>query len=257
MATTFADQTWSALRSSAGSVTETAELPRFDPSTLDGLPGPARRFLAAAIPAGSPLHRRVELHMTGRIKLGIWFPFTARQILVAGRGFVWQPVVGGRLVRFVGADALGPDGARMRFRLHDRITVVDASGPDVDRSAAGRLAAETVAWLPQVLTPQAGAQWRPLDDRRATVILDGPDGPTEVDVTVDADGAITELSLQRWNDSAKPPAFTAFGGMVTRTFDADGVRIAGEGTVGWNRGAPDQDDSVFFHYQITDARFGD
>ncbi|MFN3216655.1 MAG: DUF6544 family protein [Acidimicrobiales bacterium] len=233
-----------------------APSPRFDPSTIDQLPPPARRLLAAAIPAGAPLSQRVELEMTGRIKLGVWLPFTARQLLVAGRGLVWEPVVGGRIVRFVGADSLGPDGARMQFRLHDRIKVVDASGPDVDRSAAGRLAAETVAWLPQALTPQAGAEWRPIDDRRAVVILGGPYGPIEVDVTVDDDGALTELRLQRWNSSAKPPGPEPFGGEVMSTFETGGVRIAGTGTVGWKFGTPDQDDGIFFHYTITGARFG-
>jgi hypothetical protein len=219
------------------------------------LPPPARRLLTAAIPDEAPLSQRVELEMTGRIKLGVWMPFTARQLLVAGRGLVWEPVVGGRIVRFVGADSLGPDGARMQFRFRDRIKVVDASGPDVDRSAAGRLAAETVAWLPQALTPQGGAQWRPRDHQRATVILEGPYGPIEVDVTVDDDGALTELQLQRWNSSAKPPRPEPFGGEVTSTFDADGVRIAGTGTVGWGFGTP-KDDGIFFEYTIAGARFG-
>lgn len=231
-------------------------LPLFDPSTLDRLPPPARRLLTAAVPAGAPLSQRVELEMTGRIKLGVWLRFTARQLLVAGRGLVWEPVVGGRIVRLVGADSLGPDGARMQFRLHDRIKVVDASGPDVDRSAAGRLAAETVVWLPQALTPQAGAQWRPIDERRATVILDGPYGPIEVDVAVQDDGTIAELRLQRWNSSAKPPGPEPFGGAVTATFEAGGIRIAGAGTVGWKFGTPDQDDGIFFDYTITGARFG-
>lgn len=228
----------------------------FDPSTLVALPLPARRLLRGAIPVGAMLSQRVELEMTGRIKLGVWLPFSARQLLVAGRGLVWEPVVGGRIVRFVGADALGPDGARMQFRLHDRIKVVDAAGPDVDRSAAGRLAAETVAWLPQALTPQAGAQWRPIDDRSATVILEGPYGPIEVDVTVDEGGALTELRLQRWNGSARPPGPEPFGGEVTSAFVADGVRIAGTGAVGWQFGTPAQDDGIFFHYTITGARFG-
>jgi len=179
--------------------------PLFDPSTLDGLPAPAQRFLASAIADGAPLPRSVQLEMTGRIKLGVWLPFTARQILVAGQGFVWQPIVGGRIVRFVGADALGPDGARMEFRLHGRIPVVNASGPDTDRSAAGRLAAETVAWLPQALTPQAGASWRPIDDGRATVILTGPGGPVDAQTKRGACGVPPTRSQCRagraWSDS--------------------------------------------------------
>ena len=242
------DATWAALERPGADPVET-----FDASSLAGLPEPAQRLLSAAIPDGSPLATAVELEMHGRIKLGVWLPFTARQVLRAGVGFVWAPVVGGRILRFVGADLLGPDGARMQFRLHDRITVVDSSGPDTERSAAGRLAAETAAWLPQALTPQAGATWQGLDDEHATVSLPGPSGSVDVDVTVDGAGALAEILVRRWNDSAKPPGLEPFGGTITATFEADGIRIAGEGRVGWERGAPTQDDAVFFEYTVTSA----
>lgn len=90
----------------------------------------------------------------------------------------------------------------MEFRFHGRVPVVRASGPGTERSAAGRLAAETVAWLPHALTPQSGAAWRPLDHDRATVSIAGPSGPIDVDVTVDARGRLVEIELQRWNDAA-------------------------------------------------------
>jgi hypothetical protein len=177
--TVWNQRLWSELRGDASGFVD-----RFDAATVAHLPQAAQRFLTANIPDRSPLVEAVELEMSGRIKLGIWLPFTARQILRAGTGFAWEPDVGNRLLRLVGCDTLGPDGARMQFRLHDRITVVNASGPDVDRSAAGRLAAETTAWLPQQLTPQAGASWKPIDDDNAVVVLDGPAGLIEVEVAL-------------------------------------------------------------------------
>lgn len=248
--TRTAQRVWAALERESADPLE-----NFDQSTLAGLPEPARRWLAATIPHGAPLATAVELTMTGHIKLGMWLPFTAREILRAGTGYVWAPEVGGRLLRFVGSDTLGPGGARMRFRFHDRIPVVNASGSDVDRSAAGRLAVETAAWLPHALTPQAGATWKPLDHHRATVVLPGPSGPVDVDVSVDDQGALTEVGLQRWNASAKPPDAEPFGGMISSVFDVHGVRIAGAGTVGWDHGLPAQDKGVFFDYRITSARF--
>lgn len=251
MTTDFADQTWTALETGSAQ-----SLDRFDPASLEGLPAPARRFLTAALPVGALLPRAVELEMEGRIKLvGHWFPFTARQILRAGVGFVWTPVVGGRVIRFVGADALGPEGARLEFRLHGRIPVVRAEGPDIARSAAGRLAAETVAWLPQALTPQAGAIWTEGHGHHCTVTLPGPDGPVDVRLQIDDDGRLSELQLSRWNDSLKPPAAAPFGGAVTEAFVADGVSIAGVGTVGWDWGTQQQEDGEFFRYTITGARF--
>ncbi len=230
----------------------------FDPDTLEGLPVPAQRLLSAALPTGAPLDRVARLQMTGEIKLGSWWlRFTARQILWAGVGFVWAPVVGGRIIRFVGADALGPDTARLEFRFHDLFPVVRATGPDVARSAAGRLAAETVAWLPQQLTPQAGARWEPIDDRCAAVTLDAAGRDVRVEVAVDPVGRLEWVGIQRWKDSAKPPAEVPFGGSMHSVFrHSSGVGIAGSGTVGWEWHTPDQADGEFFRYRITDVSFG-
>lgn len=227
----------------------------FDPATLDSLPAPAQRFLTRALPTGVPLSTTVELTMEGEIKLGgRWLPFTADQILRAGVGFVWAPTVGGRIIRFTGADVLGPTDARIEFRFHGRIPVVRGSGPDVERSAVGRLAAETVAWLPQALTPQVGATWIGIDDERATVTINAAGQSVEVNVAIDGDGQLTRLGLQRWKDSAKPPGFVAFGGAVHSLHTTDnGAVIAGSGIVGWDWDTPKQGGGEFFRYTITSA----
>ena len=229
----------------------------FDPTTLADLPPPAQRLLARALPSRTTLTSTVELSMDGEIKLGgRWLAFTAEQILSAGEGFVWSPVVGGRLVRFVGADLLTADDARMEFRLHGLVPVVRASGPDVRRSAQGRLAAETVAWLPQALTPQLGARWTPVDDERAIVTLDTAGADTDVEVVVDGDGRILRLGLDRWNSSADPPRVEPFGGSVDSTFTAsNGVQISGRGDAGWGVGTANEADGTFFRYRITEATF--
>ena len=244
------DRLWTELEQAAH-----CDVEHFDVTTTSDLPEPTRRFLIASIPNEAPLAAGVELEMTGSIKLGIWLPFTARQIIRAGTGLVWTAQVGPRLVRFSGADTLGPHGARMNFRLHNRIPIVNAQGPDIDRSAAGRLAAETVAWLPQALAPQSGARWKPIDDTRATVTLDVPNGPVDVQITVNDEGSLTEIQLRRWNSSTKPPGDQPFGGTISSSIDTEGVRIAGSGTVGWNVGTSAQKRSVFFRYEITSARF--
>ena len=248
----FAEPVWSVL---AG--TPAARTPVFDPSTLSGLVAPARRLLARALPPGVALNSTVELTMVGEIKLaGRWFGFNAVQILRAGVGFVWAPEVGGRLLRFSGADVLGPEDARLEFRLHGRLPLVRGSGPDIRRSARGRLAAETVAWLPQALAPQSGARWTGIDDQRAVVTLDVDGTQVDVEVTVGDDGRLVQLGLERWKDS-KPPALAPFGGSVESVLTTEeGVVIAGSGTVGWDWRTPAESDGAFFRYRIESARFG-
>lgn len=230
---------------------------RFDPATLASLPPPAQRLLRRALPAGVALSPAVELTMQGEIRLGRrWLRFTADQILVADRGFVWSAIVGGPIVRFVGADLLTANDARMEFRLHRLIPVVRASGSDLRRSAQGRLAAETVAWLPQALTPQLGAEWTPVDDERAIVALAASGATVEVEVCVTDDGGLQWLGLDRWNDSAKPPSLVPFGGTVESSHAAaNGVQLAGSGTVGWAFRTDGEADGRFFRYRITGAHF--
>lgn len=232
----------------------------FDPDTLIGLPEPAERLLRRSLPAGTPLTSVVELAMRGRLKLGPrWLPFRADQILAAGRGFVWRAIVGNRVVRFSGADVMTPEGASMEFRLHGLIPVVRSGGPDIARSAAGRLAAETVAWLPQALVPQAGAQWTALDHRRAVVTVAHPGGPagvegTAVQVTVDDEGRLTSCGLDRWNGSARPPRLEPFGGEFDDEFvTPEGVRLGDRCRVGWGWGTDGWASGQFFTAQIDSA----
>jgi len=242
------EPTWAALSG-------TKETPAaFDASTLEDVPAPAARWLGRALPESTPLSSGVLLSMSGRIRIGRWMPFTAEQVLRAGVGFVWKPVVGRRLLRFVGADILGPDDARMEFRLHGLVPVAKAEGPDTRRSAAGRLAAETIAWVPQALTPQRGARWSPVDDERSSVRLDAAGETIDVEVTVDDDGRLRALRLQRWNDAVGPAAFAPFGGTVTAEFVTPaGVRVAGAGTVGWGFGTDEWERGAFFDYSIQRA----
>lgn len=232
-------------------------LARFDPGSLASVPAPAARWLGRVLPEGVRLVEAVEISMEGKIRLGPrWMSFTAQQILRASEGFVWKPTVGGRLLRFVGADLLGPGDARMEFRLHGLIPVAKASGPDVARSAAGRLAAETIAWLPHAATPQAGARWRPVDDRYATVTLHAAGVDVDVTVGVADDGRLCSIELRRWNNAADPPAPEPFGAETRREHVApDGVRVVGAGAVGWGYGTPGWDSGEFFRFTVTDINW--
>ena len=72
-------------------------------------------------------------------------PFRTRQVLRAGTGFVWEATVGKTPITFSGGETYWRGVGALDFRLWSVIPVARAVGPDIDRSAAGRLAAETVA----------------------------------------------------------------------------------------------------------------
>lgn len=114
----------------------------FDPAMVADLPEPARRWLTHAISPGTPLWETVELSMRGEIRLGAWRSFTARQVLAPPRGFVWAARARFLGIPVVGFDRFSSGSGEMDWRLGGLIPVMSATGPDVTRSAAGRLAGE-------------------------------------------------------------------------------------------------------------------
>ena len=120
----------------------------FSPEMVESLPDVAQRYLLHAIQPGTPLARRVELKMSGMLKPNDdapWMPFQATQILTAGRGFIWKAkakAVGPVFMRVTDHYAAGE--GRMRVALLGLLPMVNASNPDIAKSAAGRLMGEYV-----------------------------------------------------------------------------------------------------------------
>lgn len=122
----------------------------FEPDSISGLPDPARRYLQHAIAPGTPLASAVRLRMHGEIKLGKWLAFTAEEVIHWGQGFLWKASVRQNGIPIWGFDRLVAGQGAMRWKLLGLIPVMTASGPDVTRSSAGRMMAESM-WLPSVL----------------------------------------------------------------------------------------------------------
>jgi hypothetical protein len=231
--------------------TPTAPVERFDPATLVDLPGPARRLIEKSIRPGTELTPTVSIQMVGEIKLKRWVPFRARQVIRVGEGFVWEATAGRPPIVFTGGDTFWQGKASLDFRLWRTIPVVRAAGPDIDRSAAGRLAAETAAWAPQGLTPQMGATWTDVDATHATVSLPIRDQRVEVTVAVSQDGRLEEVTMQRWGDpDSNGFALHDFGASVEAVTDVADITIASAGSVGWWWATDRQDDGEFFRYLI-------
>lgn len=229
----------------------------FAPEETTDLPEVARRFLNSALSPGAEVAPTVLLETEGEIKLKDWVPFRGRQVLTAGEGFVWEATAGRPPVVFKGGDTYWKGKGSLDFRLWGLIPVVRASGPDVDRSSASRLAIETAAWVPQALTSRMGAQWRGVDPSTAVVTVPAGDQSLDVTITIDGEGRLIHLTTLRWGDP-EPGVFDmhVFGGSIDAHSEFSGVTIATQGRVGWWWGTERQSEGEFFRYRITDARVG-
>lgn len=222
---------------------------RFAPDTVADLPEPARRRLRHAVAPGARLATSLQLTMRGRIRLGAWRAFTATQIL-APDGFVWSATARVAGLPVSGFDRWSAGSGQMHWRLAGLVPVVSATGPDVSRSAAGRLAAELTALLPTAYADASWAAGPDPDTAVATWRIDGQD--EDVRLRVDPDGGLREITMQRWGDPGGAPfARYPFGVAVGAERVFDGVRIPTRLRAGWWWGSPRQ--TEFFTAEITGA----
>lgn len=227
----------------------------FDHASLHGLPDPAQRYLRRAIAPGTRLADAVLLRMNGRMRTtkdGPWMPMTARQVLSPPRGTVWRARVGSGVRRIIGFDAAWGNRAAMRWWLWGVIPVARASGEDVVRSAAGRVAGEAV-WIPCALLPDRGATWAALTDDSAQVTLQVGSEAVTLTLFIAPDGRLMRVTFPRWKGDGASSAYATFAMDVDGELHSGGYTIPGRGRAGWR---PDQPDAFeFFAFELTEVRY--
>lgn len=220
-----------------------------------GLPEPARRYLGHAVAPGARLATAVRLRMHGEIKIGRWRPFTADEVICWPRGMIWRARVRMMGLPVTGFDRLVDGEAAQRWRFLGIVPVAAAAGPDIARSAAGRLAAEAV-WLPTVF-PRDAVRWRAIDGERAAARLSVQGHDVATTVSVDRVGRLASVSVRRWGSpDDRRFRLLAFGGVAEeeRTFGA--YTIPTRLRVGWHFGTPSfETEGEFFRVSIDEAAY--
>ncbi len=231
----------------------------FDPGSVANLPEPARRYLRYAIAPGTRLARSVVVEMQGRIGLkpgADKLPFQASQILAMPNGFIWRATVGEGIMQFTGSDRYTAGEGVMLWFLGYAIPLVHASGADVSRSAAGRMALEAPLLLPSALLPEAGARWEAIDSQSARVhVRIGSELLAPV-ISVTQDGRLERVEMQRWDAEGldgKPGYVLWVGDQLTevRTFGGYTIPVRMRAT---KRAGTPQADS-FFEAEIKSAHY--
>jgi hypothetical protein len=223
---------------------------RFEAGLLEGLDEPVRRYFAHAIPDGAELAAGVRLAMSGRIKVGVWLPFTALQEC-DGRSFAWHARVGlGRVTVLTVLDRFADRVGTTDGRLFGRRTVFHAADEDTTRSAAGRAALEAV-FAPMSLLPQRGVRWRADDDELIVGTWDiGPERP-ELRIRIAGDGAVLSISMLRWGDAGQRHfGYIPCGCEVRSERRFGDVVVPSALTVGWWFGTPRY--APFFEADVLD-----
>lgn len=224
----------------------------FSDRELTGLSEPVRRYLQTAIAAGTPLATCARLRMRGRIKVGRWIPFRARQVLNPHEGFVWAARAAGVIA---GSDRYLDGVGGMDWTLAGMISVAHEEGPDVSQSAAGRGGAEAI-WIPTALLPRFGVTWTAVDDAHVSARFRLGTTPVEIHLVLGPEGRVRSMVFDRWGDPDRSGtwAWVPFGGEVTGYRCFEGLTIPSAGHLGWHYGTDRWSAGEFFRYEITSLR---
>ena len=227
----------------------------FADADLAGLPEPAQRYLRHAIAPGTPLHPAVRLWMDGAMTPSPGGPptaLTAVETLAPRRGFVWSARARMRGLPVHVRDHYVDADGRVAVLALGMVPVPMPSGPDVARSARGRLIAEAV-WCPTALVHPA-VTWEAAGDDHArfTLAVDGE--PVAVTLRVDAAGALREVTLGRWGN-VDGGAYHAvpYGFRVEAEGTFGGVTIPTRVTGGWHYGTPAFDPAAAATFTLREA----
>jgi hypothetical protein len=217
---------------------------------LAGLDEPVRRYFSHAISDGAALPTGVRLAMSGRIKVGLWLPFTAEQT-VDGRSFAWRARVGwGRLTPLRVTDRYADAAGSTEGRLLERVTLFHAKDINTTRSAATRAAIESVVLAPPSVLPGRGVTWRAETDNVIVACLDLPPEQPEIRLRIDEHGAIRTVSALRWgNAGEKTFQYIPFGGEVQAERRFGDLVLPSTLSVGWWFDTPRY--APFFRAEIT------
>jgi hypothetical protein len=224
----------------------------FGREELEGLPAAARRYLETAIAPGAPLAVSARLRMRGRIRVGRWWPFRAREVLSPHHGFVWQARAAGVIS---GSDRYLDGAGVLDWKLAGLVTVAHAEGADVSRSAAGRAGFESM-WIPTALLPRFDVAWSAQGEHDVTARYRVGATPLEVCFRIDDAGHIESLAFDRWGDPDDTGTWGwhPFGGEVTGYQSFGAVTVPSAGHFGWFYGTERWPDGEFFRYKITELR---
>jgi hypothetical protein len=193
--------------------------------------------------------------MHGEIKLRRWLPFKAEEVIVLNRGFIWRATVRMFGLPIRGSDRLVDGEGSMRWKLFGIIPVMTASGPDITRSAAGRVAAGTV-WLPSVLCSDE-VSWTSSDPSQLHAKFAVNGELMELELVIDDRGRLKTITLPRWGNPERAEFHHVnFGAFVEEENSFNGYTIPTRLRAGWHFGTDRfESEGEFFRVTIDEAKY--
>jgi hypothetical protein len=192
--------------------------------------------------------------MRGEIKLGGWLPFTAEEVIRWNRGFIWAASIHFYGLSIRGSDRFLDGEGAMRWKLLG-IPVMTAAGPQITRSAIGRLQGESI-WLPSVLCGE-DVVWTEQDSFHPRAHFNVQNETADLDLAIDDHGRLKTVKLPRWgNPDGSDYGYVDFGILAEEENAFDGYTIPTRLRAGWYFGTDRfESKGEFFRATIDGAQY--
>ena len=188
--------------------------------------------------------------MRGRLKVNVWLPFAAEQDC-DGSSFTWRAQVTPHLRLLTVTDTYADGRGSIDGRLLGGVRLFHSEDQNIARSAAGRAAVEGIL-APVGLLPGPTRIWHAESDNEITVHLAVTPEHPELHLTIDHDGAVESVNLERWgDDGGKAFGYIPFGGDVLEEKRFGDFVLPARLRVGWWHGT--ERFSSFFEAEILSA----
>jgi hypothetical protein len=168
---------------------------------------------------------------------------------------IWRATVSQHGMPIRGFDRIIDGEGAMRWKLLGIVPVMTAAGPDITRSAAGRLQAESV-WLPSMLCSDE-VFWTTRDRSHPRARLTVQNDTAELEFTIDDRGRLEGVTVPRWgNPEGAEFHHVAFGAVAEQEATFGGYTIPTLLRAGWHfQAGTFESDGEFFRVTIDDATF--
>jgi hypothetical protein len=207
---------------------------------LDGLPAPVADYIRRSGAVGQPRVTSLHAAFHGRIRSSPdtpWMPFTGEQVNTFGpsprRLFIMHATRSGLPVTvlhsYTGATAT------MRAKVLSLVTVVDASGPDMDRGETVTVFNDLVVLAPGAIVG-ARIRWTAVDDRHVRGVFTNGEQTVSAVISFDDDGDLVDfVSEDRLRASTDGTSFARqrWSTPLSAHREVRGHRLATSGQARW------------------------
>jgi hypothetical protein len=213
---------------------------------LAGLPNPVARYIRRSGAVGQPRPSSFFAEVHCRIRSGPakpWMTFTGRQLNTYGetpqRLFYLDATMFGLPVTVF--HVFDEDAAAMRGKVLSLIPILDAKGPEMDRSETVTLFNDMVVFAPAALV-DAPVRWTEVSASRIRGTYTRAGEAVTADLIFDSSGDLVDfVSHDRSRASNDGTSFTLlpWNTPITDYGNLHGHRVATEGTAQWDAPAPE------------------